>query len=110
MPITSPFEILKDLDRPWKRGALSVYPARYRTDPEKVVMGYSLKTDRYRYTEWIHEASGKLLARDLFDHQGDPQENQCMARDPQYQGLMNELSQLLDRGRGWKAIAREVSR
>jgi len=105
---TSFVPVLKDLNRPWKRAALSVYPARNRTDPEKVVMGYSLKTDRYRYTEWIHENSGKLLARDLFDHQGDAQENQCIARDPKYQGLMNELSQCLDRGRGWKAIGREV--
>jgi arylsulfatase A-like enzyme len=106
---TSFVPVLKDPDRAWKRGAVSVYPARYRTDPEKVVMGYSLKTDRYRYTEWVHEKSGDLLARDLFDHRVDPQENQCMARDPQYQSLMNELSSLLDMGRGWRAIAREVT-
>ena len=84
---------------------MSVYPARNRTNPAKVVMGYSLKTDRYRFTEWYHESTGKLLARDLFDHQADPDENHCISHEPQHQALMQELSKMLDKGHGWKAIA-----
>jgi len=105
---TSFVPVLRKLDRPWKRAAISVYPVRNRTDPDKVVLGYSLKTERYRYTEWIHDKTGQLLGRDLFDHRVDPKENTGIASDPQYRSMINEFSQLLNKGKGWKTIAQEV--
>ena len=35
-------------------------------------MGYSMRTNRYRYTEWREFQKGKILARELYDHQTDP--------------------------------------
>jgi hypothetical protein len=64
-----------------------------------------VQTDRYRYTEWIRESTGEVLARDLFDHQNDPEENRSIANDPANEELMQQLSDLLDNGDGWKAIA-----
>ncbi len=42
------------------------------TDPK--AMGYSMRTARYRYTEWRDFQTGRVLARELYDHQGDPRE------------------------------------
>ena len=36
--------------------------------------GHSVRTDRWRYTEWRDIASGKLLAQELYDHRTDPLE------------------------------------
>ncbi len=38
-------------------------------------MGNSIRTDRYRYTEWINWETGQLVARELYDHQSDADEN-----------------------------------
>jgi iduronate 2-sulfatase len=36
--------------------------------------GYSLRTDRWRYTEWQNIATGQVDDRELYDHAGDPME------------------------------------
>ncbi len=41
----------------------------YRKSP----LGYSYRTDRYRYIEWVQE-DGSIHARELFDYQTDPNE------------------------------------
>lgn len=38
------------------------------------VMGYSIRTDRFRYTEWRDFATGAVKARELYDHRDDPGE------------------------------------
>jgi iduronate 2-sulfatase len=45
-------------------------------------MGYSLRTDRYRYTEWRNHQTGKVLARELYDHETDPRETRNLIKDP----------------------------
>ena len=71
-------------------------------------MGYTVQTNRYRYTEWIKESTGELLARDLFDHQNDPDENINISNLTENDELMNSLSELLERGDGWKNISANV--
>ncbi|MDF1573147.1 MAG: sulfatase [Bacteroidales bacterium] len=105
---TSFVPLVEDPDKKWKEGALSYWPESNRDNPEKVVMGYTIQTDRYRYTEWIRRSTGELLARDLFDHQNDPAENRSIANDPANDELMQHLSDLLDKGNGWRAIAADV--
>jgi arylsulfatase A-like enzyme len=100
--------VIDNPDIKWKEGALSYWPSVGRTDPDKLVMGYTIQTQRYRYTEWIKESSGELLARDLFDHQKDPDENKSIANDPGNESIVTELSALLDRGKGWRKIGKEV--
>ena len=105
---TSFAPLVEDPDQQWKEGALSYWPVSNRNNPEKVIMGYTVQTDRYRYTEWIRESTGELMARDLFDHQTDPEENSSIANDPENEELMQKLSALLDKGEGWKAIAEAI--
>ena len=83
--------LLKDPRRPWKKAAFSQYP-------RGSIMGYSLRTDRYRYTEWKHMDSGEVAARELYDHQNDPNENTNVAEFQENAALVNELSQMLSGG------------
>jgi arylsulfatase A-like enzyme len=105
---TSFVPLVEDPDKKWKEGALTYWPEVNRGNPEKVEMGYTVQTDRYRYTEWIRRSTGEVLARDLFDHQNDPAENRSIANDPANDELMQHLSNLLDKGNGWRAIAADV--
>ena len=50
--------------------------------------GYSLRTPRYRYTEWD---SGKR-GLELYDHQADPHEFTNLAQDPAHAETVKELS------------------
>ena len=50
--------------------------------------GYSLRTDRYRYTEWLEGKAG----RELYDHQNDPDEITNLADQPQHAGIVERLS------------------
>ena len=52
------------------------YPANGE-DPE--AMGYSIRSPRYRYTEWRDFKSGEVLARELYDHNKDPAETRNLA-------------------------------
>jgi iduronate 2-sulfatase len=54
-------------------------PAYYQDHPE--IMGVSVRTSRYRYTEWRHFDTGVVTARELYDHQIDPDETKNVAAD-----------------------------
>ena len=45
---------------------------------EATFQGYSLRTDRYRYTEWDDGKRGV----ELYDHIADPHEWKNLAKDP----------------------------
>ena len=51
-------------------------PAYYDRTPEGVpeAMGYSVRTDKVRYTEWRDWKTGKVIARELYEHARDPGE------------------------------------
>ena len=100
--------LIENPNKNWKEGVFSYWPASNRTNPEKVVMGYTVQTNRYRYTEWIRESTGELMARDLFDHQTDPDENFGIANVPENEELIQKLSKLLNKGEGWKEIAKKI--
>ncbi len=59
---------LKDPNQQWAKAAYSQWP---RYDSNRT-MGYTMRTDRYRYTEWGE--NGKI-GIELYDHQVDPGEN-----------------------------------
>lgn len=88
---TSMVPLLSNPGQPWKKAAFSQYP-------RGGVMGYSMRTDRYRYTEWRNLKSGDVKARELYDHQEDPQENANVAGNPENRELVTTLAKMLSDG------------
>jgi len=54
-------------------------------------MGYSVRTDRWRYTEW----EGGKRGAELYDHEDDPNEWHNRAADPAWAGVRADLSKRL---------------
>ncbi|KJD36581.1 hypothetical protein PW52_02725 [Tamlana sedimentorum] len=66
-------------------------------------MGYTVRTDRYRYVEWYTWNKNKnvpeqLIARELFDHENDTQENYNIVNNPEHEVLIKQLSNKLKEG------------
>ena len=56
------------------------------------LMGYSMRTDRYRFTVWVDRTDhSKVDATELYDHQTDPQENTNIANLPANAKLVQKL-------------------
>jgi len=83
--------LIKDPGRPWKKAAFSQYP-------RGKVMGYTMRTKRFRYTEWQDRKTGKVLARELYDHEKDPDENINAADQPAYTKDIQMLAKILKAG------------
>lgn len=68
---------------------------------EKHLMGYTMRTDRYRFVVWqdIRDKNADPVFVELFDHQSDPNETKNIASD--HPKLANQLMKQLDAG--WKA-------
>jgi len=92
---TSLVPLMREPDRPWKSAAFSQYPRGGG------VMGYSMRTDRYRFTRWQKRKGGEVVATELYDHQDDPQENVNLAVLAEHKDLLARLARQLDAG--WKA-------
>lgn len=84
---TSFAPLLSDPQRSWKKAAFTVV-ARARG-----VMGRSVRTDRYRYTEW--DDDGKVA--EIYDHEKDIHEFRNLAGDPKQAELRRILRE------GWRA-------
>jgi len=90
--------LLNDAKTPWKTGAFSQYPRGGKeTGP---LMGYALRTDRYRYVEWRKRKGGDIVARELYDHKTDPHEDVNIAGDSTNRDIVADLEKQLKAG--WK--------
>jgi len=96
--------LLDDPGRAWKQGAFTqVIHGRKggRIDGQKgkaPCVGRSVRTERYRYTEWGEGLDGA----ELYDHESDPLELRNLADAPQSAAVVSELKALL-RG-GWQGV------
>lgn len=88
---TSLVPVMNEPERPWKKAAFSQYPRGQKK------MGYSMRTDRYRYTEWSKPGESPVGV-ELYDHQQDPDENVNLADQPEHKKLIAELSKQLHAG------------
>jgi arylsulfatase A-like enzyme len=79
-----------------RKSALSQsWSAAHLVRPERrgmKVMGYSIRTDRYRYTEWNRGEEGF----ELYDYLEDPAEYRNLADDAKYEAVRVELAALLE--------------
>jgi iduronate 2-sulfatase len=93
---TSLVPLLRNQTKAVKTAAFSQYP---RGGQGRQLMGYSLRTERYRLTRWVHRNDhAKLDAVELYDHQTDPQENTNIAGDPKHAALVARLTEQWQKG------------
>ncbi|CAH1799999.1 unnamed protein product [Owenia fusiformis] len=93
-----------------KPRVFSQYLRQYR---RQYIMGYSMRTRRYRYTEWIEFISkpantpmwNSVKWREMHDHLNDPEENINLAKKPEYAEIVERLSRRLRNG--WRAVRQQ---
>jgi iduronate 2-sulfatase len=94
--------LLDDPEKSWKKGAFTqvmhgVKGGRYdKPRGGGGTMGRSVRTERYRYTEWSEGRHGV----ELYDHRADPHEWHNLADAPKSADVVRELKSLLHAG--WK--------
>lgn len=66
--------LLRDPDGEVKSAAFTQHPRPAYYGKRMDAMGYSMRTGRFRYTEWRRAEDGRVLARELYDHRTDAAE------------------------------------
>ena len=98
--------LIAEPDRAWKQAVFSQYP-RARNDNRHRghgdIMGYAVRTQRYRYVEWREWGTGKVAARELYDHERDPNEMHNTAEQPGQSDIVRRLAGVLEAG--WQSAA-----
>ena len=86
---------LEDPALPGAAAALTTLVSRDRVHPKEPlrpqVRGYTIRTERYRYTEW----GGGTYGVELYDHREDPKEFVNLALAPRHQDTVKKLKRLL---------------
>lgn len=91
---TSLVPVLNDPNVQVKEAAYTQHPRPAYFQDEPRVMGRSVRTARYRYTEWRDFKTGDLVASELYDHDQDPQETVNVAADPARADAIAECQRL----------------
>lgn len=83
------------LDRPdaaWDSAAVTQVLRPIDSRLDEPVMGRSLRTERWRYTQW----NGGLRGEELYDHHADPHEFVNLANEARHKETKRELARRLD--------------
>jgi len=86
--------VLAGNDTPRNTAISQSWSAAHLIRPERrgmEIMGYSIRTERYRYTEWAGGAEGI----ELYDYHNDPDEFQNLALDTEYRQLLDQMKLLM---------------
>ncbi|MBN1588595.1 MAG: DUF4976 domain-containing protein, partial [Pirellulales bacterium] len=91
--------ILNDPTQPGKQAVFSQYPRARKANRHHghgQIMGYAVRTDRFRYVEWREWKTDKIVARELYDHDKDPMETRNVVEAPDFSKDISRLSKLLE--------------
>lgn len=86
--------LLDDPGRPGKQAAYTMvgrHRDRSLSHQKPEWFGRSVRTERWRYTEW----DGGRKGRELYDRRADPGETRNLAGDPRYSSAIDEMRKLL---------------
>jgi arylsulfatase A-like enzyme len=89
---TSLVPLLNDPKKPWKKAAFSQYPRPHD------IMGYSMRTDQYRYTEWQDKKTGEAKYKELYDLKNDLLCKESIVFKPENERLVQELHEMMNAG------------
>jgi iduronate 2-sulfatase len=93
--------VVDDPRRAWKTAAFSQYPRPAGKSGMGPLMGYAMRTERYRFVVWVaRNDHAKIDAVELYDHDLDPQENTNIARAPGNAELVEKL--MAQWRKGWQ--------
>jgi len=88
--------ILKDAEVTVKAAALTQHQQPfYGNRSNWKAWGYSMRTERWRYTEWRSIRDSRVLARELYDHEADPLETRNVANEERNAQQVKALSRKL---------------
>jgi iduronate 2-sulfatase len=79
--------LLQKPDAPGREFVISQYPRE-----QERIMGYSLRNERWRYTEWLDLRKAEVVARELYDHSRTSVPEQNLIDDPAHAKLAAELA------------------
>jgi iduronate 2-sulfatase len=90
--------LLTDPDRRWKGVAFSQFPRpwMYKDAPE--VMGYSVRSPDFRYTEWRNVKDASVTAAELYRYGDDGIETENLAGRTEHKKTMRKMRALLKNG------------
>jgi iduronate 2-sulfatase len=77
--------LMKDTNAAWNHPAIT--QVHHAADQQ----GYSLRNEKWRYTEWNNGAAG----RELYNHKTDPEEKTNLAGIPEYASVVESLGKQL---------------
>jgi len=81
--------LLEDPDRAWKGAAFTQV---LRPGDDAPFVGRSVRTDRWRYSDW----GGPTGGVELYDHENDPNEWTNLGSNPMWQPIVRDLKRQLD--------------
>lgn len=85
--------------------AAKVKDAAFSQFPRKIegrdYMGYAMRTERYRYVEWLDATTGEITTREVYNHETDAAENENVAARPEHAELLKQLNSQM-----WRSLPR----
>lgn len=82
--------LLDNPERSWSKPAITEVVRREDRSIKEGINGRSVRTERYRYTEWDRGEKGV----ELYDHHSDPNEWYNLASNPEYTATIQRLKRL----------------
>ena len=87
--------VLKDPAVQVKAAALTQHPRPSYYGDQMQAMGYSIRTPRFRYTQWHDRSNGGIIASELYDHGSDDDEMFNRVDDPKFERDVAKLKSVM---------------